>query len=115
VSVAFGSVAEFRMILGDSGVAVVQGGISVLGLKDYGDVLAEGESGFGAGYGGGSQSRGEVIGRQIVVTVLTADFAAGNLSIGAVITVDGVNYAIRDAREYSQLGLPLTNLYLGAA
>jgi len=113
VSIAIGSVDEFRLMLADLGVPVVCGGVSTFGLKDYDDQVIEGEAGFASSAGAGTQKRGELIGRQIIATVLTDDFPPGTLTIDTPITVDGEFYVIRTALSHSHMGLNLTNLQLG--
>src|SRR6266498_2109053 len=105
--------AEFRLMLSDVGVPVVCGAVSTTGLLDYDDQLIEGEAGFSSGAGAGMQKRGEVLGRQLVLTVLTDDFDAGQLTIDTAITVDGVDYVIRLPLAHSHMALNLTTLYLG--
>jgi hypothetical protein len=107
--------AEFQLMLGDVGVPVVVGAVSTFGLLDYDDQVVEGESGFAGGLGAGTQKRGELIGRQLIVTVLTDDFDDGVLKIDTPITVNGVDYVIRLALAHSHMALNLTTLYLGAA
>jgi hypothetical protein len=115
VSLFSGSVDEFRLMLSDLGVPVVVSNVTTYGLKDYDDQVIEGESGFASGSGAGTQKRGELIGRQIVLTVLSDDFPPGTLAIDTPITADGENYVIRLALAHSHMGLNLTTLYLGKA
>jgi hypothetical protein len=107
--------AEFRMMLADVGVPVVCGTVETDGLLDYDDHVLEGEAGFGSGAGAGTQKRGEVIGRQQVLTVLTDDFDDGQLAIDTPINVDGADYVIRLALAHSHMQLNLTTVYLGKA
>jgi hypothetical protein len=107
--------AEFQLVLADFGVPVEVGGISTFGLLDYDDQVVEGEAGFASALGAGTQKRGEMIGRQIVVTVLTDEFEDGVLVIDRPIKVDSKNYVIRLALAHSHMALNLTNLYLGKA
>lgn len=104
--------AEFRLMVGDVGVPIAQGAVNTFGLLDYDDQAIEGEAGFSTAAGAGSQKRGQVIGRQIVVTVLTSDFPEGALAQDAAIQVDGQDYVIRLPLEHSHMALELTNLYL---
>lgn len=105
--------AEFDVMLGDVGVSVVCGGVTAEGLLDFDDATMSGESGFQSSMGAGSQSRGEVIGRTITVTILSSTFVGVSLESGVPITVDGTDYAIRYALEHSHMALDLTTLYLG--
>jgi hypothetical protein len=107
--------AEFELMLADIGVPVVLGEVSTLGVLEYDDQVVQAESGFASGLGAGIQKRGEVMGRQIVVTVLTDEFDDGVLAIGTPIKVDGKNYVIRLALEHSHMQLNSTNLYLSKA
>jgi hypothetical protein len=107
------TVAEFQLMLEDCGVPVVCGSVNTYGLLDYDDQIVEGEAGFASGIGGGTQKRGEIIGRQIIVTVLSDEFQPGALAIDTPITVDGTDYVIRTALAHSHMGLNLTSLYLG--
>ena len=107
--------AEFQLMLQDFGVPVVVGAVNTFGLLDYDDQVIEGESGFASGAGAGVQKRGELVGRQIVVTVLTDDFNPGDRAIDQKITVDGVDYVIRLPLAHSHMALNLTTLYLGTA
>jgi hypothetical protein len=107
--------AEFQLMLADFGVPVEIGEISTFGLLDYDDQVIEGEGGFASGLGAGSQKRGETIGRQIIVTVLTDEFEAGVLVIDRSIKADGKDYVIRLALAHSHMALNLTSLYLGKA
>jgi len=107
--------AEFQLMLSDVGVPVICGGVTTNGLLDYDDQVVEGESGFASGLGAGTQKRGELIGRQIIVTVLSDDFDDGVLVIDTPITVNGVDYVIRLALAHSHMQLDLTTLYLGKA
>jgi hypothetical protein len=107
--------AEFNLMLADFGVPVVVGAVNSFGLLDYDDQVIEGESGFASGLGAGTQKRGELIGRQIIVTVLTDDFASGALAIDTPINVNGVDYVIRLPLAHSHMALNLTTLYLGKA
>jgi hypothetical protein len=107
--------AEFKLMLEDVGVPVVCGGVSTLGLFDDDDQVIEGESGFASGVGAGIQKRGQVVGRQIIVTVLSDEFEDGVLTIDAPIQVKGTDYVIRLALGHSHMQLNLTNLYLGKA
>src|SRR5690242_4194112 len=93
--------AEFELMLSDTGVPVVCGAVTTSGLRDDGDQVTEGEEGFRSMLGAGPQQRGEVIGKQMIVTVLTADFPAGALAIDSPITVGGVDYVIRLALSNS--------------
>jgi hypothetical protein len=104
--------AEFELMLADIGVPVVLGDVSTFGLLDYDDQVVQAESGFASGLGAGTQKRGEVMGRQIIVTVLTDDFEDGALAIDTTIKVDGKDYVIRLPLEHSHMQLNLTNLYL---
>ena len=104
--------AEFELMLADVGVPVILGDIETSGLLDYDDQVIEGETGFASGLGAGTQKRGELVGRVIIVTVLTNDFPDGALAIDAEINVDGVDYAIRNALAHSHMALDLTSLYL---
>jgi hypothetical protein len=105
--------AEFDVMLGDVGVSVVCGGVTAEGLLDFDDATISGESGFSSSLGAGSQSRGEVIGRTITVTVLSSTFVGVNLESDVPITVDGTAYVIRYGLEHSHMSLDLTTLYLG--
>lgn len=105
--------AEFALMLGDVGVDVVCGDVTASGLLDFDDQTMSGESGFTSAMGAGSQSRGEVIGRQMILTVLSSDFADVTLESGVAITVDGVDYVIRYALEHEHMALDLTAIYLG--
>jgi hypothetical protein len=107
--------AEFRLMLSDDGVQVVCGAVNTFGLLGHDDHVVEGEPGFPSRGGAGLQKRGELVGRQILVTVLSADFADGALAIDAPITVGGNDYVIRLAIENSHMALKLTTLYLGTA
>jgi hypothetical protein len=104
--------AEFELMLADIGVPVVCGSVSTFGLLDYDDQVVQAESGFASGLGAGTQKRGEVMGRQIIVTVLTDEFDEGALAIDTPIDVDGKAYVIRLALEHSHMQLNLTNVYL---
>jgi hypothetical protein len=105
--------AEFELMLGDVGVAVVCGAIEGEGIFDADDAQMSGEAGFSSSMGAGSQSRGEVIGRTMTVTVLSSTFADVSLASDVPITVDGVDYVIRFALEHSHMGLDMTTIYLG--
>jgi|SRR5882724_2708867 len=107
--------AEFQLMLSDVGVPVVCGDVSTNGLLDYDDQIVEGEAGFSTGMGAGTQKRGELIGRQIIVTVLSDEFDDGVLVIDTPITVNGKDYVIRLALAHSHMALNLTSLYLGKA
>lgn len=107
--------AEFKLMLADVGVPVVLGTVETFGLLDYDDQVVEGESGFQTGAGAGVQKRGELIGRQIICTVLTDEFDDGALAVDTPISVDGKDYVIRLALSHSHMSLNLTNLYLGKA
>jgi hypothetical protein len=107
--------AEFKLMLADVGVPVVCGAVNTLGLLDYDDQVIEGESGFSSGAGAGTQKRGQVVGRQIIVTVLSDEFDDGVLTIDTPIKVDGADYVIRLALQHSHMQLDLTNVYLGKA
>ena len=107
--------AEFELMLGDVGVSVVCGPVSGFGLLDYDDSAMGGESGFASALGSGTQSRGEVIGRTLILTVLSSDFADVDLVSDTAITVDGTDYVIRYALEHSHMALTLTAIYLGTA
>jgi hypothetical protein len=101
--------AEFRLVLSDSGVPVVSGSVNTLGLIDSDQHVLEGDAGFA----GSAQMRGEVVGSQLIVTVLTDDFAAGALAIDTAVTVNGTAYVIRLALAHSHVALNTTTLYLG--
>jgi hypothetical protein len=105
--------AEFDVMLGDVGVDVAVGGVEAEGLLDYDDATMSGESGFSSAMGAGSQSRGEVIGRTITVTVLSSTFEDVKLESDVPITVDGKDYVIRYSLEHSHMSLDLTTIYLG--
>jgi hypothetical protein len=105
--------AEFELMLADVGVPVVCGPVTTYGLLDYDDQLIEGEAGFASGAGAGTQKRGQAVGRQIIVTVLSDEFPPGVLAIDTPITVDGGSYVIRLALAHSHMALNMTSLYLG--
>ena len=105
--------AEFELMLADVGVPVACGAVSTNGLLDFDDQLVGGESGFTSALGAGKQSRGEVVARQLIVTVLASDFVDVTLESYVPITVDGVDYVIRYALEHSHMTLDLITLYLG--
>jgi len=105
--------AEFALILGDVGVEVECGTVVAMGLLDEDAQLMSGESGFTSAMGAGAQSRGEVVGTQIVLTVLSSDFANVTLESDVAITVDGVDYVIRYALPHLHMALGLTAIYLG--
>jgi len=107
--------AEFELMLADVGVPVVFGAVSTNGVLDYDDQLELGESGFQSSMGAGSQKRGQVIGRQLILTVLTSDFADEPLESDESITVDGVEYEIIYAQAHSHMALNLTAVYLRKA
>ncbi len=107
--------AEFALMLGDVGVEVVCGDVTTEGLPDYDDQVLAGESGFQSSLGAGTQKRGGVIGRQLIVTVLTSEFADVELVSGTEITVDGTDYVIRYALSHLHMALDLTAIYLGEA
>lgn len=102
-------------MLGDVGVSVVCGTVTTNGLLDFDDAAMSGESGFQSSMGAGSQKRGEVIGRTLILTVLTSDFEGVTLESNVPIVVDGVNYVIRYALEHEHMSLDLTAVYLGKA
>ena len=104
--------AEFALVLADNGVTVVSGDTTTQGLLDYDDYVAEGEPGFKSAAGAGLQKRGELVGRQIIVTVLSDEFSDGELEIDQLIEVDGQDYVIRLAIEHSHVALATTTLYL---
>jgi len=107
--------AEFELMLGDVGVPVVCGSVNAFGLLDYDDGAMGGESGFASGSGSGTQKRGEVVGRVLVLTVLSSDFADVVLESDVPINVDGIDYVIRYALEHSHMTLTMTAIYLGKA
>lgn len=102
-------------MLADVGVPVVCAGVNTFGLLDYDDQVVESETGFRSALGSGTQKRGELIGRQIICTVLSDDFDDGTLVIDASINVNGVDYVIRLALAHLHMALNLTTLYLGKA
>lgn len=106
--------SEWLQMLADFGVAVVHGTVATEGLLDIGDEVVEEVATFA---GRGAQQGGGIIGSEIKLTVRTDDFAAGALNIDQALTVDGVNYAIRDRLGQSQAaaGLNLTKLLLRKA
>jgi hypothetical protein len=99
-------------MLGDVGVDVTVGAVDAKGLLDFDDATMSGESGFTSAMGAGSQSRGEVIGRTITVTVLSSTFEGVSIESDVPITVDGTDYVIRYALEHSHMSLDLTTIYL---
>lgn len=115
MAIGISSADEFRLMLADLGTPVTIAGTDGMGLASYDDQVLEGETGFASGAGAGTQKRGELIGRQIVVEVLTDDFPGGSLLIDAPAIVGGQQYLVRLALSQSHLGLNLTNLYLRKA
>lgn len=107
--------AEFALMLGDVGVPVVCGSVNTSGLLDYDDQVLGGESGFQSSLGAGTQKRGGVIGRQLILTVLTSDFADVELVSDTEINVDGTDYVVRYALSHLHMALDLTAIYLGKA
>lgn len=108
--------AEFRVMLNDFGTGITVGATTTLAMITVDDQVAEGEAGFASGGGAGLQKRGEVVIRQIVATVLTADFNDGELAIEAPMTINDGNfagsYAISNRLLSQHVGLNLTKLYL---
>lgn len=115
MAIGISSVDEYRMMLADLGTPVTIGSTDGLGIWAYDDQVLEGETGFPSGAGAGTQKRGELVGRNIVVTVLTDDFPEEALMIDAPASVGGTQYEVRLALSQSHLGLNLTNLYLRKA
>jgi hypothetical protein len=105
--------AEFEIVLGDIGATVVCGAVEGKGIFDADDAQMSGEAGFSSSMGAGSQTRGEVIGRTMTVTVLSSTFADAGIASDVPITVNGVDYVIRFALEHSHMGLDMTTIYLG--
>jgi len=107
---------EFRVMLGDFGNQITVGATSGSAMVAVDDQVIEGEAGFATGAGAGTQKRGEVIGRQIMATVLTQDFPEGTLDIDTPMTIDdgpfAGSYAIRERLLQQHVGLSLTKLYL---
>jgi hypothetical protein len=104
--------AEFELMLSDVGVAVSCGPVNDFGLLDYDDQVIEGETGFQSSLGAGTQKRGGVIGRQLILTVLTSTFADADLSSDQPITVDGQDYEISYSLSHLHMALDLTAIYL---
>ena len=77
--------ADIAFMLGDIGVPVSAGGVNAYGALDKADKLIVQDA-----------KRGEIVATVPSVTVQVSPFPATAIAIDAPITVDGVNYYVRE-------------------